>query len=168
MLKEKDWRQLMTKIAKLKKEEGWDLSLEEDLSLAVMNLISLEEHFFFSGAKTGKKSYWRLLQQVRGLRKEFLAQLLKKTEGEVWCISKHLLAAAMRLLEVGTKYQSREEEEKAARFFRASYQLYSLFWGLNLGLLQKEELKKEEKEENLDLQARLERLVTELVDCCQE
>jgi len=38
-----------------------DLSTEEDLALAVMNLINLEEHFFFTGAKTQKNEYYDLI-----------------------------------------------------------------------------------------------------------
>jgi hypothetical protein len=30
-----------------------------------MNLISIEEHFFFTGAKTGKSKYFDLLNQAR-------------------------------------------------------------------------------------------------------
>ena len=45
---------MVKKIQTLKQSGGIDLSVDEDLSIAIMNLISLEEHFFFSGAKTGK------------------------------------------------------------------------------------------------------------------
>ena len=45
---------LLNKINQFKKDHALDLSLEEDLSVAIMNLVSLEEHFFFSGAKTKK------------------------------------------------------------------------------------------------------------------
>jgi hypothetical protein len=46
------------------------------------------------------------LNQTRQIRKELLAKLVKDVEpgSELWCISKHLLAASMRLIEVGTKY----------------------------------------------------------------
>jgi len=49
-----DFRKLLAKVEELKKGKSFDLSLEEDLSIAVMNLISLEEHFFFTSQKTGK------------------------------------------------------------------------------------------------------------------
>ena len=49
-----------------------DLSSDEDLSIAVMNLISIEEHFFFTGAKTGKPEYFDLLNTAREIRKELL------------------------------------------------------------------------------------------------
>jgi len=37
------------------------------------------------------------------MRKDLLKRIIKDYEGEVWCISKHLLASSMRLFEVGTK-----------------------------------------------------------------
>ena len=42
----------------MKKGRNFDLSTEEDLAIAIMNLISLEEHFFFTGAKTDKPEYF--------------------------------------------------------------------------------------------------------------
>jgi hypothetical protein len=112
-----------------------DLSSDEDLSVAIMNLISLEEHFFFTGAKTGKNNYFDLLDTVRAVRKELLAHIVKDPEGEVWCISKHLLASSMRLIEVGTKQQAQGKKEEAERFFTRAYELYSLFWGINLKII---------------------------------
>ena len=47
------------------KQNELDLSSDEDLSIAIMNLISIEEHFFFTGAKTGKPEYYDLLSTAR-------------------------------------------------------------------------------------------------------
>ena len=94
---------LLTKIETLKEKAGADLSTAEDLSIAVMNLISLEEHFFFTGVKTEKDEYFDTAQEIREVRKALLTKLMPNHEGETWCISKHLLAATMRLMEVGNK-----------------------------------------------------------------
>ena len=89
------FEELQKKIEELKEKKGVDLSTEEDLSIAVMNLISLEEHFFFTGNKTGKDEYYDMLYEVREMRKVLLGRMIEKTEGESWCISKHLLATTM-------------------------------------------------------------------------
>lgn len=47
-----DINEFMNKIKKLEKGEKLDLSSDEDLSVAIMNLISMEEHFFFTYNKT--------------------------------------------------------------------------------------------------------------------
>jgi len=145
----------LKKIGDLKNKKAADLSTDEDLSLAVMNLISLEEHFFFTGSKTQKNEYFVFLQQVRELRKELLAKLMPENEGETWCISKHLLAATMRLLEVGTK-------TKDKKYFKMAYQVYSMFWGIKLGLIDAKNVKK------IDKPWTMEDLVSKMVDCCRE
>jgi hypothetical protein len=70
------------------KDNQLDLSSDEDLSIAIMNLVSIEEHFFFTANKTGKSEYFDLLSQAREMRKELLKRIVKDPEGEVWCISK--------------------------------------------------------------------------------
>ena len=122
---------LIKKLEASKKGE-LDLSSDEDLSIAIMNLISIEEHFFFTGAKTGKAEYFDLLNKAREMRKELLKRIIKDYEGEVWCISKHLLSTSMRLMEVGTKALGQGKKEEAEDFFKKAYELYSLFWGINL------------------------------------
>jgi len=167
-------KQFVEKVEKLKKEHKLDLSSDEDLSIAIMNLVSLEEHFFFTGAKTGKGKYYDLLGKVRDIRKELLKKIVKDTEGEVWCISKHLLAASMRLLEVGTKYYNQEKKKEAQNLFSKAYDLYSLFWGINLQVIDIGQVKKiddnqvNKNDKNKDLTKRLNKLVQDLIDCCEE
>lgn len=67
-----NFEELKQKVEAFKQNNSVDLSLEEDLSIAVMNLISLEEHFFFSGAKTKKDDYYDMLHEVREMRKVLL------------------------------------------------------------------------------------------------
>ena len=103
------------------KDHEMDLSSDEDLSIAIMNLVSIEEHFFFTGAKLDKPEYFDLLNTAREMRKDLLKKIIKEYEGEVWCISKHLLAASMRLMEVGTKAQGRGNKQEAERY-RSNFQ----------------------------------------------
>jgi hypothetical protein len=157
------------------KDNQLDLSSDEDLSIAIMNLISIEEHFFFTANKTGKTEYYDLLSTAREMRKDLLKRIVKDPEGEVWCISKHLLAASMRLMEVGTKALTRNNKKDAEDLFKKSYQLYSLFWGLNLKLIDMGEVKKIEdnqvtktdKDKN-GIMAKLGKVVQSVIDCCRE
>lgn len=168
--------QLINRVNGLKKAEKLDLSSDEDLSIAVMNLISIEEHLFFSGGKTGKTHYYDLLNQVRDIRKNLLRQLIKIHEGEVWCISKHLLASSMRLMEVGTKALTKQETKQAYDFFQKAYDLYMLFWGLNLKMIKKDTLKAspmEKKETPLPLKrqdflGKINAIIGKILDCCRE
>lgn len=152
-----------------------DLSLDEDLSIAIMNLVSIEEHFFFTGAKTGKGEYFDLLNKTREMRKELLKKIIKEPEGETYCIMKHLLAASMRLIEVGTKHLNQNQKKEAEEMFEKAYQLYSLFWGINLKLVAADEIKKiDEGQLNVadkkksGFLGKLGELVQKIVDCCIE
>ena len=141
MSKEKNIKEFVEKMDAAKKVNPKDLSSDQDLTIAIMNLISIEEHLMFSGAKTGKTGYFDLIEQVRETRKNLLQKVIPEYEGEVWCISKHLLSASMRLMEVGTKQQSLGHKQDAYSLFNQSYDLYCLFWGLNMKLLNLDDVK---------------------------
>lgn len=143
MVKEKDYKELVEKVEKVTKDKKLDLSSDEDLSIGIMNLISIEEHLYFTAEKTGNEIYYDVLEEVREMRKELLKKIIADYEGEVWCISKHLLSSSMRMMEVGTKQLGKGNKEEAKSFFDRAYSLYSMFWGLNLGLINKDEVPKE-------------------------
>ena len=152
-----------------------DLSSDEDLSIAIMNLISIEEHFFFTGAKLDKPEYFNLLSAAREMRKELLKKIIKEYEGEVWCISKHLLSASMRLMEVGTKALTKGNKQEAEDMFKKAYELYSLFWGINLKLIDLGDVKKLEDNQinkkdtdKKGILAKLGKVVQYVINCCKE
>lgn len=141
MKKIENIKEFVEKVDSSKKVNPKDLSSDQDLTIGIMNLISIEEHLMFSGAKTGKTSYYDLIKQVREMRKNLMQKVIPAYEGEVWCISKHLLSASMRLMEVGTKQQSLNNNEEAYNLFNQAYELYCLFWGLNMNMLNVEDVK---------------------------
>lgn len=165
------------------KDNKLDLSSDEDLSIAIMNLISIEEHFFFTAEKTGKSEYFDMLREIREMRKILLQKIIKQYEGEVWCISKHLLAASMRLMEVGTKQLGKGDKKAAEEMFAKSYNLYTMFWSLNMGQISLKGVKKldddvlDKTEQEKKNQGKLKKssifdktrdLVQHLIDCCIE
>ena len=168
-------QEFIDKIDTLKKDNKLDLSSDQDLSIAIMNLVSIEEHFFFTGAKTQKTEYYDLINEVREMRKTLLKKIIKEYEGEVWCISKHLLAASMRLMEVGTKQLGMGKKEEAYDLFGKAYNLYALFWGINMKLIDVKDIKKIDEnalnkydKEKKGFMAKLGELVKKAVDCCVE
>ena len=155
--------EFLVKVESLKEKAGVDLSTAEDLSLAIMNLISLEEHFFFTGMKTMKDDYFDVSQEIRDLRKELLSELMPRHEGETWCISKHLLAATMRLIEVGNKLRSNNKKDEAKKMLERAYKVYSIFWALKLKLISSRSIKNTAKNS-----PQFEDLVSKLANCCDE
>jgi len=129
---------LIKKINELK-EKVIDLSADEDLAVGIMNLISMEEHLYFTAEKTGKDEYFDLLNQVREIRKKMMERLIGKPEGELWCFVKHTLSATMRLIEVGTKLQSQNKKDEAKEIFDLAYELFNIFWGIKLNIIPTDE-----------------------------
>ncbi len=176
MERQQEINKLLEKVENVRKGNKIDLSSDEDLSIAIMNLISLEEHFFFTAAKTEKPEYYDLLNQIREIRKDLLKKIVKETEGEIWCISKHLLASSMRLIEVGTKYFNQGKKEDARNLFSKAYDLYSLFWGINLRLINVGEVKKiddnqlniHDNDKKTNFLGKLGDIVKKIIDCCKE
>ena len=193
MKKAKDVKEFVERVDQAKKVNPKDLSSDQDLTIAIMNLISIEEHLVFSGAKTGKNSFYDLVEGVRELRKNLMQRVIPEYEGEVWCISKHLLASSMRLMEVGTKQQSLKNDKQAYELFNQAYDLYCLFWGLNMKMLDVSDVKwvednledikkisdkleenkapmkkKEIKKEEGGALAKMKAFVKKAVDCCIE
>jgi hypothetical protein len=171
----KNLDEFIQKVNQMKKKDKFDLSADEDLSLALMNLISIEEHFFFSGAKSGEKKYYDFLNEAREMRKELMKKIERNPRYEEHCILKHLLAASMRLMEVGTKQLGMGKKEEAYDLFEKAYNLYSLFWGVNMGLVDTTQIKKiddnainKHDKEKKGFMGKLGDLVKKIIDCCIE
>ena len=171
----KNLDEFIKKVDDMKKKDKMDLSSDQDLTIAIMNLVSIEEHFFFTGAKLQKTEYYDMIKDVREIRKDLLKKIIKEYEGEVWCISKHLLAASYRLMEVGTKQLGIGKKDEAYDMFNKAYNLYSLFWGLNMKLLNVGDIKKiddkainKEDKEKKGFMGKLGVLVKKAIDCCIE
>lgn len=171
------YKDLLNRVEKVADQKNLDLSSGEDLSIGVMNLISIEEHLFYTSQKTNNSKYLDLLNEVRLMRTGLMKELIKDYEGEVWCISKHLLAASMRLMEVGTKELKKGNKKKAEEFFAKSYELYTLFWGLNLSDSPKLKAKsggityldeKGKSKGSASVFSKLGSMVQKAIDCCRE
>ncbi|MEK7061916.1 MAG: hypothetical protein AAB942_00025 [Patescibacteria group bacterium] len=175
MAKIKTSSELVAKIKQFERQKKIDLSSGEDLSIAIMNLISLEEHFYFTAQKTGKKEYYNWLDRVREIRKQMLEKLVDDPEGEMWCISKHLLASSMRLIEVGTKELRQKKTKEAEKIFNHAYELYNLFWGLNLKVVPLGEVTKinnnaisKNDKSKSPIWGKLNNVIQKVLDCCRE
>jgi len=109
-------------------ENNLDIAKEQELSIAVMNLISIEEHLAFTIAKTKKQEYLDVYNVVRDLRSKYMKRLIKNKTGEIWCVSKHLLAATMRLMETAVKYNKEGNKKEARELLNDAIETYQLFW----------------------------------------
>ena len=151
----------------VKEKNKLDLSAWEDLSIGLMNLVSLEEHAFFSYIKTQDDKFLSILENVREMRKGLLKLIVKDDDGsEKWCMSKHFLASSMRLFEVGNRMLHEGRKDEADKFYKNSAELYAMFWKLNLGAIDNvEDIKIEIKNED---KKGIFNSIKKLLECCKE
>ena len=154
-------KDFIKKVNEFNKEHKLDLSSGEDLSIGLMNLISLEEHAYFSYIKTDEKKFLELLERIREIRKEHLKKIVNEKNGEVWCMSKHLLASSMRFIETGNKFLKEGKKEEAEKLYKDAFELYSMFWEINL----KSKMSNTEKKEGT---SKFSQALKKLLDCCKE
>ncbi len=174
----KDLQKFIDKAKSLEKGHQMDLSSGEDLSVAIMNLIGIEEHMFFTSQKLGDTKYIDVLNTAREMRKELMKKIVKEGQGEVWCTSKHLLSASMRLMEVGTKSLTKGDKKEANDYFKKSFDLYNLFWSLNLGLIKPDNSVETHHDASLpvkekplptkDFLGKVGQTINKILDCCRE
>ena len=152
------------KINETKEKHSLDISAWEDLSIGLMNLVSLEEHCFFSYVRTQDDKFLKMLEAVRELRKKLLALIVKKDDdSEKWCMSKHLLASSMRLFEVGNRLLHEGKEKEAKEMYKDSAELYGLFWALNVEAKGKIKINEDSKETKGIFAS-----IKKLLECCIE
>ncbi|MBI5803968.1 hypothetical protein HY450_01860 [Candidatus Pacearchaeota archaeon] len=154
-------------IQNVKEKNKLDLSAWEDLSIGLMNLVSLEEHAYFSYIKTRDEKFLAILESVREMRKELLKLIVTDDDGsEKWCMSKHFLASSMRLFEVGNRMLHEDKRDEADKFYRDSAELYAMFWKLNAGAIKnKKDMKIEIKDEE---KKGIFNSIKKLLECCKE
>ncbi len=148
----------------MKEKSSLDISAWEDLSIGLMNLVSLEEHCFFSYVRTQNDKFLKMLEVVRELRKKLLALIVKKDDdSEKWCMSKHFLASSMRLFEVGNRLLHEGKEKEAKEMYKDSAELYGLFWELNVEAKGKIKINENSKETKGIFAS-----IKKLLECCIE
>jgi len=151
-------------VQNIKGKNKLDLSAWEDLSIGLMNLVSLEEHAYFSYIKTQDEKFLAILDNVREMRKSLLKLIVKDDDGsEKWCMSKHFLASSMRLFEVGNRMLHEGKKEEADKFYKDSAELYGLFWALNVEGKGKIKINEDSKETKGIFAS-----IKKLLECCIE
>ena len=110
-----------------KKVNPLDLSADQDLTIAIMNLIKLEKLL----GKIGKTDGYDMGGAISDMRHHLMGRVVSDKDSELWDMSLYLLGSATDLMERGFK----ESGAGACDLFDKAYEVYSLFWGLNMGLV---------------------------------
>lgn len=110
-----------------KKVNPLDLSSDQDLTIGLMNLIAIED-ICGVGSDLG--------EVVRDIRRALMTRIVDVSD-ERFDISEQLLARTMRLMIDADNAITRGDFTRAYKLYDDAYGMYSLFWGFNMGLVDK-------------------------------
>lgn len=108
-----------------KKANPLDLSSDQDLTIALMNLIRVEEL---------SDGFSELGAMVSDIRNRLMAQIVERGDLR-WGLSLELLGESARLMAQGMRALSDGKRKLAYEKFDACYGVYSVFWGINMGII---------------------------------
>lgn len=114
-MKKSSLQDLVIKADNAKKVNPLDLSSDQDLTVALMNLLAIEDDF----------------EYVREVRQNLMSRIIERKNQDLWNASEQLLTTAMHLIDDGNKATG----DDAYALYNRAYEFYSLFWGINMGLV---------------------------------
>lgn len=117
-----DIRQRVELADKNKKVNPLDLSSDQDLTIAIMNLIAIED---MCGGK--------LSDMVCAMRQNLMRRVVNKTDDMDVTVA--LLGGAIRRMDAGNRAMDCGDAALAYRMYDDAYGLYSLFWGVVMGMV---------------------------------
>lgn len=110
-----------------------DIEVKSDLFMAVANLIEMEHHARFSYMTTGDESWVNVLEGDRETRAELMKDLERQDDSsQLHCYNKHTLSFIFRCMEVGDKFLSVKDIEKAKQYYFLSLKYVERFFNLNI------------------------------------
>lgn len=117
-----------------KKTNPLDLSSDQDLTLGLMNLIAIERVMGICDKSD-------LCRMVKDLRVSLMRRIVSEST-PVWDASIQILGDAMDLIQVANERLTVGDSGVAYAMYEDAYSLYSLFWGVNMGLIDVKDIKK--------------------------
>ena len=121
-------QQQIEKADNAKKTNVLDLSSDQDLTIGLMNLLFIED--YISNPESN------LSQMIAGVREKLMNRIVKKSDKNRQMLEK-LLLESMQLIDAGDKQSGVSAYQK----YDDAYEKYSLFWGINMGLIDKKDIK---------------------------
>lgn len=108
-----------------------DVGLGEDWAYAIQNLISAEHHAIESWCQTKDRTFLEINEKVRHLRSNLMYHFTPENRGQTYCLTKHLLASAQALKELGNRFTEKGNDTLAEDLFKQSQEMEAIIILLN-------------------------------------
>ena len=105
-----------------KKVNPLDLSSDQDLTVALINLIAIEDFVPDS----------QIAQMIHQIRVKLMQPIVDKAviDGDVWQVLEKILSSVGALIHIGNQALQRGDKAAAYRAYDDAYEAYAMFWGL--------------------------------------
>jgi hypothetical protein len=104
-----------------------DVGFNEDAINVLCNLIHIEWHSLKSYFSTSDEDWLRINEEARKDRTELMDYIIKESEGDLWCFSKHDLNIILGYIELANRKYSIGEKEEAIKYLDKSKKWLGLF-----------------------------------------
>jgi DNA polymerase III gamma/tau subunit len=108
-----------------------DVGFIQDFIFYLQNAIALEHHLIESYSVTKDKIQMDMAERIRRNRSKWMYRFIKESKNQIYCESKHLMAMAQSMKELGNRYIEQEERELADECFQESADCEACFILLN-------------------------------------
>lgn len=108
-----------------------DVGFIHDFIFYIQNAIALEHHCIESFSITKDNLQLEIAEKVRKQRSKKMYQFVKESKNQIYCESKHLMACAQALKELGNRYIEKKEQKLAEECFNESAEMEAIFILLN-------------------------------------
>lgn len=109
-----------------KKVNLLDLSADQDLSIALMNMMAVEKYAADFGCA-------EIYSHINMVRQGLLKRILR--DRTIFDIAERILLASVLQLNAAVRFQDAGDMDSAYAGFNMAYELYSVFWGLNMKMI---------------------------------
>ena len=114
-----------------KKVNVLDLSSDQDLTIGMMNLLFIKDYL---------NNDSDLSKIVHNIQSKLMDKIVKKSDKNR-LLSEQLLLESMRLMVDGDKQLASGNNADAYKLYDSAYEKYSLFWGINMELIDAGDIK---------------------------
>lgn len=115
----------------MKLDKKGDVGLVEDTIFTLKNLLATEDHSALSYGMSKDDKWIEILEIIRRIRTKWLAIITKKEKSQLYCFSKHILAASEGLIEISNRFIQTKQFNEGREALNDATELISLFLILN-------------------------------------
>lgn len=122
----KSLKNAVEQIDNAKKVNPLDLSADQDLTIALMNMVAIEKY----------SNYPKLVQMVRDIRTDLMRPMLEgvQYDGDVWSMSENLLCEMAEQMDRGNHALESGKTQEAYSAYDSAYQAWVIFMGILCGV----------------------------------